>query len=111
MLSKLSACSLLVLILLPFTAPFSTCDLSSLPRSSAYHRAPLTSRALPLTPLGAPSVTFSPVPYSATTRATSRLVALSRLLILGADLVSTAHGEAVTCAVRLSTSQPAILRL
>jgi hypothetical protein len=111
MLSKLSACWLILLILLPFTAPFSTFDLPNLPRHPVYHRGPITSRAVPLVGLGAPDITFSPVPFSATTRETSRLFAHSRLLISGVDLVSTAHGEGLTCAVRLSTVQPAILRL
>ena len=111
MFSNLSACWLILLILLPFTAPFSTFDLSSRPRQHAYHRGPLTSRAVPLVGLDAPDITFSPVPFSATTRETSRQLAHSRLLIPGDDLVSTAHGEGLTCAVRLSTSQPAILRL
>jgi hypothetical protein len=111
MLSKLSACWLMLLILLPFTAPFSTFDLSSRPRHPAYHRGPLTSRAVPLVGLDAPDITFSPVPFSATAREASRQLAHSRRLISDVDLVSTAHAEGLTCAVRLSTSQPAILRL
>lgn len=47
MIRKLSAASLVVLILLPFTAPFSTCDLAMVSGTTDTHKTPVVPRRSP----------------------------------------------------------------
>jgi hypothetical protein len=47
MLSRITACSLVVLVLLPFTAPFRTCDLSAFFATPTQH-APINRSAATL---------------------------------------------------------------
>jgi hypothetical protein len=79
MIPKLCAVWLVVLIVLPFTAPFSTCDLASLLDSAAYHGVTLAAATAPAWALALTNAAPSLVPSSATRRERARLLAYSRV--------------------------------
>jgi hypothetical protein len=87
MISKLCASWFVVLILSPFTAPFSTCDLSSLLGHTAQHSAPLGARTSPL--VAQTNTAPSAVPAFANRRVRSRVLTLSTLHLSGIAVFST----------------------
>jgi hypothetical protein len=68
MISRLCASWLIVLIMLPFTAPFSTCDLSILAGRAPGHHEPFMPRTWPRRALNSTNSAPSVVPSSATSR-------------------------------------------
>jgi hypothetical protein len=91
MLRKLSAASLVVLALSPFTAPFATCDLGTLLGHAAPHRAPLAPRSKTALTNDS-SVSTVPSTLTRTTRAKT-LVTTARHMSNIAGRRPSAHGR------------------
>jgi hypothetical protein len=91
MLRKFSAASLIVLALSPFTAPFSTCDLSTLLGHAGTHGVPLAPRSKTALTTDS-SVSTVPSAITRTARAKT-LVTTSRHTICLVGHEPSAHGR------------------
>jgi hypothetical protein len=104
MVSKFVACWLIVLVLAPFTAPFPTCDNSTLFGGARHQRAPSTPASAALTN----DSTVARVPgISGAGRI--RFAPLDGVAVARSETVSSATSRAQPCLSPLGMADPLLL--